>query len=643
MSFQPQILGLLEASLLRPLVLVAAAWLVLRLLRVRHPASRHAVWTAVLVGMLVLPILSVTTPDWTLRVLPWTQEAADEIPHPVSPAAIAETNPGDAAPLPTLPQTDTSSVPPASFVPPSFETLIVWGYFAGLLAMLTYRLAGWVLLRRIVSRSKSLRPTCLLESRDVVTPVAVGVLRPFVILPVGWRDWSAHTKRAVLAHEFAHLRRRDTLVAALARLVKCLFWFHPVAWWVSRKTSDLAELACDAVALQRVGDPAGYSRVLVEFATSVRRTGQRVALPGLAIAPGSRMGDRIDEVFELSGGTMQRLARPNVCLFFIGLPALALAATVAPGASAQAGSASAQASNGEVGARDVAQPHRFEAVSIKPCVEDALPPTGQGGRAAGPGSATTSPGRVHWACVTLRELIGTAYAGPDNRLLHSRTGQRPGDPKPVRGGPSWLDSEKFAIEASAAGAVDRATMIGPMLRAMLEDRFQLKTHRETEERTMYALTLAKGGLKIKRTTPDDCNDDADKDRAQRAFDNGGLRPCGILNMAWNGGNRKLTLTGVTLQHVAEGFLSDLIMDRFVIDQTNLEGRFNVQFEFAPDDSTPGGAAALRWARREGAETPTAPAIFRALEEQAGLKLVETKAPAEYLVIDRVQRPKPNQP
>ena len=54
-------------------------------------------------------------------------------------------------------------------------------------------------------------------------------------------------RRAVLAHEFAHIRRNDTLISALARLVKSVFWFHPLAWWLSRKVSELAELSCDAV------------------------------------------------------------------------------------------------------------------------------------------------------------------------------------------------------------------------------------------------------------------------------------------------------------------------------------------------------------------------------------------------------------
>jgi beta-lactamase regulating signal transducer with metallopeptidase domain len=167
--------------------------------------------------------------------------------------------------------------------------------------MVTYRVVGWLLLWRVISRSRLLRAR-LRESSDVLTRVAVGVLRPVVILPAGWRAWNTNTLRVVLAHEFAHLRRHDTLVSAMARMAQCVLWFHPLAWWLSRKISDLAELACDAVVLERVDDPAGYSRILLEFADAVNRAGRRVALPGLAMAAGSRMGRRIDQVFELSGG-----------------------------------------------------------------------------------------------------------------------------------------------------------------------------------------------------------------------------------------------------------------------------------------------------------------------------------------------------
>ncbi len=70
MNWESQTIALLSASIVRPLILAAAGWLTLRVFRVRHPASRHAVWTGVLLGMLLLPFASVLTPHWQARVLP---------------------------------------------------------------------------------------------------------------------------------------------------------------------------------------------------------------------------------------------------------------------------------------------------------------------------------------------------------------------------------------------------------------------------------------------------------------------------------------------------------------------------------------------------------------------------------------------
>ena len=70
MSWQLQIIELLTASLIRPVALAAAAWLILRLYKVRHPASRHAVWTAVLIGMMLLPLVTFIAPQWKLPLLP---------------------------------------------------------------------------------------------------------------------------------------------------------------------------------------------------------------------------------------------------------------------------------------------------------------------------------------------------------------------------------------------------------------------------------------------------------------------------------------------------------------------------------------------------------------------------------------------
>lgn len=328
MRWESQLIALLSASLLRPFGLAVAAWLVLRIFRVRHPASRHVVWTAVLAAMVLLPMMSVFVPHWNLPVLPAKQVASTDALATI-PVIVARPQPLQSEEPRETPVTPSRS---PAFRMPSLRTLLVWTYLVGVLAMLLYRAAGWLMLRSVVARSTPVRGTALRESRDVVTPVAVGVLRPAVLLPVGWRDWSPATRKAVLEHEFAHIRRRDTLISALARLVKSVLWFHPLAWWVSRRVSELAEQACDAVALERVRDPGGYSRILLEFASGVNGAGYRVALPGLAMAASSSgMSNRIDQVFELSRGSVRKLTRPGAFLAAIGLPVMAVAATVGLG------------------------------------------------------------------------------------------------------------------------------------------------------------------------------------------------------------------------------------------------------------------------------------------------------------------------
>src|SRR5580658_1247689 len=103
MTLESQAIALLSASILRPFILAAAAWLLLRVFRVRHPASRHAVWTAVLIGILLLPLVSVLTPHWTAAVLPENVAVLPEkVPAP--PSAVTEPLPdggGLVAPTPS--------------------------------------------------------------------------------------------------------------------------------------------------------------------------------------------------------------------------------------------------------------------------------------------------------------------------------------------------------------------------------------------------------------------------------------------------------------------------------------------------------------------------------------------------------------
>ena len=114
-------------------------------------------------------------------------------------------------------------------------------------------------------------------------PVTVGLLRPNVVLPSGWELWSEAKLRAVLAHEGAHVARRDPLVAGLASLNRCLFWFHPLAWWLRRTLALTAEQACDEAAVRTVGAPQDYIDVLKSMAAAVRASGGRYSWEGVGM------------------------------------------------------------------------------------------------------------------------------------------------------------------------------------------------------------------------------------------------------------------------------------------------------------------------------------------------------------------------
>lgn len=299
----------------------------------------------------------------------------------------------------------------------------------------------------------------------------------------------------------------------------------------------------------------------------------------------------------------------------------------------------------DAAAQTAAPAQRFEAASIRPCQDDTPPPGANGGaRSSQGGFPTVSPGRFTIDCGTLERLISNAYVLNGERLTNNQA--RIGDVSWWKGGPEWIRYDKFTIEASAPGVTDRAILLGPMLRALLEDRFKLKLHRETQDAQLYAMTIAKGGLKIQPmasdgcTQPDDRGDglDAAAVRAQAAAVNAGTaKPyCGGMTMMGAPGHARWTIGGTTMPNFA-GILTTA-MDHYVIDKTGYDPdtKFNIHLEFAPDEHVPG--ADKRNPRTDFAP-PDAPLIFAALEQQLGLKLEATKGPQGVLVIDHVERPR----
>jgi beta-lactamase regulating signal transducer with metallopeptidase domain len=274
----------------RAALLVGATAIVLYAMRVRAVEARHSVWAGVVVLMLLLPLWTAWGPKVSLRVLPpLTQDTANEA---IAPSEIFATG---------------------VLTPPLISTglAIFFGCYLLGLCLLLLRLAiGTVRARRLIRNAVLQDGIC--TSSVCAAPVTVGFLHPTVILPDHWRQWSPAQLDAVLTHEREHARRCDSLVQWLALLNRALFWFHPVAWWLERHLSALAEEACDNVVLVRGHNPSEYSEYLIDMARSVKRSGARLNIAGMAM-PGSSLPRRIQQILE--GGSVSHISRARmVCV-----------------------------------------------------------------------------------------------------------------------------------------------------------------------------------------------------------------------------------------------------------------------------------------------------------------------------------------
>jgi uncharacterized protein (TIGR03435 family) len=196
------------------------------------------------------------------------------------------------------------------------------------------------------------------------------------------------------------------------------------------------------------------------------------------------------------------------------------------------------------------------------------------------------------------------------------------NPREVSGGPTWVDSDHFDVLAEAPGEIPpNLNEQMSMLRELLADRFKLTFHREQREFSVYTLTAAKNGLKLKESTS-----------TLDSF------PAGPPPLIFIISSQTIQLPGryATMDELASVF-QRAMLDRPVIDKTGLSGRYDFDLEFTPDETEFGGA----FAGRASADKSEKPGLSTALQEQLGLKLESTKGPVDVLAIDHVEEPSPN--
>ena len=175
------------------------------------------------------------------------------------------------------------------------------------------------------------RPAMTCACPLIRVPVALGVIRPRILLPSDWNAWSAEKLQAVIAHEQTHIQRADGAVIFLAELNRCLYWFHPVAWWLRSQLGQLAETACDDAAIDCTGDRATYARHLLEVASAVSDRRGRLTPVGISMARRSNVETRINAILDFARPLSKRLTWTSTLLLLGALaPLVTLAAAVRP-------------------------------------------------------------------------------------------------------------------------------------------------------------------------------------------------------------------------------------------------------------------------------------------------------------------------
>jgi uncharacterized protein (TIGR03435 family) len=248
------------------------------------------------------------------------------------------------------------------------------------------------------------------------------------------------------------------------------------------------------------------------------------------------------------------------------------------------------------------KPPAFEVASIK---RNTTVDSGGGGGFA-PG------GHFHITNIDVQTIVMIAHrTGP--QLFRSQ----------IVGGPDWIASETYDITATVSDDLagkplaELFAMQPVLLHSLLEDRFKLKSHRETRELQRYALVLAKKdgslGPQLRRFSVD-CSVEP--------------RRCGLQVQSGRFSSES------TVMSTLVNFLGSTVQ-RVVLDRTGLDGRFGIMLEFTPDRSPLPLAA-------DAAPPPAdKPSIFTALQDQLGLKLEPERGPVDVVVIDHIERPTEN--
>jgi uncharacterized protein (TIGR03435 family) len=408
-------------------------------------------------------------------------------------------------------------------------------------------------------------------------PAVFGILRPSILVPsLILGSLPADQLNTIVVHELVHIRRRDNLTIAIHMVAESIFWFHPLLRWIRVRLLEERERACDEAVLAAGNDARIYAEAILSVCRSYVK-GPAITFAGVA---GSGLKQRIETI-------VRRQPPPQLSWqlkFSLCLPAL-----LALSLPMLYGGLGGRAREGWL----FQDALKFEVASIKPAPAGgpALPVRCHGNDSKllpGNVGVNVPLGRCLGQRNRLDQMMVAAYNIESVQFI--RVADR---------GPQWAKSNAtmFALEAKAedpATATDRQLRL--MLQTLLAESFKLKVHRETVERDGFAITVAKEGPKMKKSTQD-------------GFERWSRVGPGMDHM-------DMTAERMTMTRLAF-ILSTGVGRGPFIDETGLEGTFD--FTLKSDENT-------------------GPSLVTAIQEQLGLKIAPKKVPVEFIVIDAAEKP-----
>ncbi|HEV7389436.1 MAG TPA: M56 family metallopeptidase, partial [Gemmatimonadaceae bacterium] len=372
-------LPILADAALKGALLVVLAAVAAYALRNRSAASRHAAWTAAVIGHLAIPALVFILPAWRMPMLPaapWMQASAtarssnapsatkaisqsDNVATPKASGPVAPATQAQAAASKqaTEPGVNLSVTPVApnptktiGAVPVSEGAMLAALWFVGATLVLLRLAVGtwkvnqlardgarvedgvWLsLTQRLANRLGVSRPLTLLRGERLAVPVTWGIVYPAVLLPQDADTWSEERRRFVLVHEMAHVKRFDALTQLLAQLAVALFWFDPLVWIAAHQMRVEREHACDDYVLRDGTTPSLYAGELLEMVRSIGTPRHDRAAPAFAALAMARRSEFEGRMLAILDPRLDRKTLPKrgtlmtgVIVALLALPLAAL-------------------------------------------------------------------------------------------------------------------------------------------------------------------------------------------------------------------------------------------------------------------------------------------------------------------------------